>query len=101
MANKKVLLEKLEASLCNVRLDEDFKGALVELKESIEEENGFEPDEDFEPTVGWLLTCVNNYVSGVCYRRRKNMKDTNVIKALAKLPEETRKELLKKMGINE
>ena len=84
-----------------MKLPEEIRNAIIELVERLDEESGFTPNPDFEPDLDYILTAVNNYRKGVNYRRLKNKKDSAIIKQFAKLPEETKKQLMEKMGVKE
>lgn len=81
-------------------LSEEIRNAVIEWVDAQDERDGFEPNPDFDPDMEWLERVVTAYRKGINYRRRRNMKDDKILKSLKGLPEETRNQVLKQMGID-
>lgn len=79
----------------------NIKNAVIELVEEIDEKDGFEPNPDFDPDLDYVLMCVESHRKGVNYRRMRQKKDGNILKALNNVSAETKAAVLAKLGIKE
>lgn len=82
-------------------IPESIKNAIIEIIEEIDEHYGFEPNPDFDPDLDYVLMCVESHRKGVNYRRLRQKKDGNILKQLSKCDAETRKSVMKQLGIKE
>lgn len=87
--------------LTDERLPEYVANAIIELREKIDEADGFEADPDWCPDLDYVLKCVASDRKGENYRRLRQKNLGNLAKMLNKADAETRMEVLRKLGIKE
>lgn len=86
--------------LTDEKLPEYVANAIIELREKIDEDDGFTPDPDFCPDLDYVLMCVANTRKGENYRRQRQKSLGGISKILKAMPEDQRVEFLKKFGVN-
>lgn len=81
-----------------MKLNEELRNAIIEVVEKSDDKFGLPSNENFEPSMEYVLTAVKHYRDAVNYRRKKNQTNSKLQKAFNNLPEETRKQLLEQMN---
>lgn len=86
--------------LTDEKLPEYIVNACIELRDQIDEKDGFEPDPDWHPDLDDVLMWLAAFRKGENYRRLRQKDLGSIAKLLKKASPETRAEVMKKLGIN-